>query len=223
LTRPAGALPTLACLRLACLAVTLLVASCTTPPIPRSTPDDKIVYVIGRDWHTDIALPVDDIAGPLAVLEQQFPGVKVLTFGFGERQFLINRETDFATMLAALLPSRSALLVTALRASPEQAFGARNVVALRVSRAGLSLIEAAIWREFEHTAAAEPVRLADGPYPGSVFYAATDTYDGLFTCNTWTVETLQTGGLPVAATGVLFAGQVMGAARWISTQQATAP
>jgi hypothetical protein len=113
--------------------------------------------------------------------------------------------------------------VTALRASPEQAFGARNVIALRVSRAGLDRIEAAIWREFEHTPAAEPVRLADGPYPGSVFYAATDTYDGLFTCNTWTAEILQTGGLRVGASGVLFAGQVMGAARWISSQQAAAP
>ena len=179
--------------------------------------------MIERDWHTDIALPVEDIAGPLAVLERHFPGVRVLTFGFGERQFLINRETDFITMLAALLPSRSALLVTALRASPQQAFGARNVVALRVSRAGLDRIEAAIWHEFEHTPTAEPVRLADGPYPGSAFYAATDTYYGLFTCNTWTAETLQTGGLPVGAIGVLFAGQVMGPARWISTQQASSP
>jgi len=209
--------------RLACLALILLVAACATPPVPPSAPDDKIIYVIGRDWHTDIALPVQDISGPLAVLEQHFPGVRVLTFGFGERQFLIDRETDFATMLAALLPSRSALLVTALRASPEQAFGAQNVVALRVSRTGLDRIEAAIWREFEHLPADEPVRLDDGPYPGSAFYAATDTYYGLFTCNTWTAETLRTGGLRVAATGVLFAGQVMGAARWISTQQAAAP
>lgn len=209
--------------RLVCLAVILLVAGCATPPVAPSAPDDKIVYVIGRDWHTDIALPVEDIAGPLAVLEKQFPGVRMLTFGFGERQFLIDRETDFATMLAALLPSRSALLMTALRASPERAFGARNVVALRVSRDGFDRIEAAIWREFEHTPAAEPIRLADGPYPGSAFYAATDTYYGLFTCNTWTAETLQTGGLPVTAAGVLFAGQVMGPARWISTQQANSP
>jgi uncharacterized protein (TIGR02117 family) len=217
------ALPKWARLRLGCLAVTLVVAGCATPPIPLPAPDDKIVYVVGRDWHTDIALPVEDITGPLSVLTTSFPGVRVLSFGFGERQFLIDRETDFVTMLAALLPSRSALLVTALRASPEQAFGARNVVALRVSRAGLERIEAAIWREFEHTPAAEPVRLADGPYPGSVFYAATDTYYGLFTCNTWTAATLQTGGLPFTVLGVLFAGQVMGPAHWISTQQAVAP
>ncbi len=210
-------------IRIACLAFALLLPGCATPPAQQSAPDDKIVYVIGRGWHTDIALPVEDIAGPLAVLERDFPGVRVLSFGFGERQFLINRKTDVITMLAALLPSRSALLVTALRTSPEQAFGAGHVVALRVSHAGLARIEAAIWQEIERTAANEPVRLAEGPYGGSVFYGATGTYDGFHTCNTWTANVLQVGGLPVAASGVLFASQVMGAARWIRTQQAAAP
>ena len=223
MTRLAGAMPTRVSIRIAGLALALLVAGCVSPPVPGAASDDRIVYVIGREWHTDIALRVEDIAGPLAVLEQHFPGVRMLTFGFGERQFLINRETSLITMLAALLPSRSALLVTALRASPEQAFGAQHVVAIRVSRAGLERIEAAIWREFEQTPPAEPIRLADGPYAGSVFYAATGTYDGFFTCNTWTAETLEAGGLPVAATGVLFASQVMGAARWIRSQQAVAP
>ncbi len=218
--RLAGAMRTVAWVRSACLALALAAGGCATAPVFQPAADDRIVYVIGRDWHTDIALPAEDIAGPLAVLERQFPGVQVLTFGFGERQFLMDRQTDSGTMLAALLPSRSALLVTALRASPEQAFGARHVVALRVSRAGLARIEAAIWREFELAPTAQPVRLGDGPYAGSVFYAATGTYYGLYTCNTWTIETLQAAGLPVAASGVLFSGQVMGAARWIRSQQA---
>jgi Protein of unknown function (DUF2459) len=202
-----------------CLALALLLGACAAPIVP-SSPDDPIVYVIQRSWHTDIGLPVEEIAGPLATLEKPFPGVRFLTFGFGERQFLVNQRKDFGTMLGALLPSRSALLMTVLRASPEQAFGSDNVVVLRVSPAGLAEIEAAIWREFELTPSSEPRKLADGPYAGSAFYAARDTYDGFFTCNTWTAETLLTGGLPLAATGVLFSGQVMGSVRWISTQQA---
>ena len=126
-------------------------------------------------------------------------------------------------MLSALLPSQSALLMTALSATPERAFGHKNVVVLHVSRAGLDRIEAAIWREFERSAADEPILLADGPYPGSVFYAARDTYWGLYTCNTWTAETLREGGLPIPAAGVLFAGQVFGTATWISRQQQAEP
>lgn len=178
--------------------------------------------MIERGWHTDIGLPVNEITGPLTTLERDFPGVAVLTFGFGERQFLVNRKTTFGAMLNALLPSRSAVLMTALRATPQAAFGTSNVVVLSVPRAGIVRIEAGIWHEFERSDGV-PIPLAEGPYPGSVFYAARDIYDGLFTCNTWTAETLRAGGLPIPSAGVLFSGQVMGSVRWIAAQQARSP
>lgn len=203
--------------RLVVLCLGLWVAACSAPqPTASPTPEGPFVYVIERDWHTDIGLPVEEIAGPLAMLEKQFPGVRVLTFGFGERQFLVDRETSIGAMLHALLPSRSAVLMTALRTSPQAAFGAPNVVTLAVSRAGLDRIEASIWQELERSPAGEPVLLAEGPYPGSVFYAARDTYDGLFTCNTWAAGTLRAGGLPISSSGILFSGQVMSMARWIA-------
>ena len=102
-------------LAFACLA--FLMAACSVPESAPS-PADAVVYVIGRGWHTDIGLPVEEIAGPLATLEENFPGVRFLTFGFGERQFLVNRKKTFGTMLAALLPSRSAVLLTALESEP---------------------------------------------------------------------------------------------------------
>ena len=205
-------------LALACLV--LVLAGCSLPR--RAAPSgDAVVYVVDRGWHTDIGLPVATIAGPLAVMAARFPGLRTLTFGFGERQFLLTRQTTFVGMLTALLPSPSALLITALRTSPQEAFGPRNVVVLHVSSAGLERIEARLWRDFQLSAADEPVSLADGPYPGSVFYAARGTYDGFFTCNTWTSETLRSGGLPMPTAGVLFSGQVMGLARWISASQGT--
>jgi len=206
----------------ACLATVLVITSCSAPQ-QAAAPDDAVIYVIGRGWHTDIGLPVEEIAAPLSVLETGFPGVRFLTFGFGERQFLVNRQQNFGAMLSALLPSHSALLMTALRTTPDVAFGQENVVVLHLSRAGLLRIEASIWREFELSPDEKPLRLAEGPYPGSVFYAARTTYDGLYTCNTWTAATLRTGGLPLPLTGVLFAGQVMGMARWIAARHAPSP
>ncbi len=204
--------------RLVCLLAAALVAACSAPiPIPAT--NDAVVYVIRREWHTDIGLPVEEISGPLKILENPFPGVRFLTFGFGERQFLVNHEKGFGAMLGALLPSQSALLMTALAAPPEKAFGSQSVVALRLSRAGLYRIKVALWQELELSAAGEPMLLANGPYEGSVYYAARDTYYGLYTCNTWTAEMLRAGGLPIPAAGVLFAGQVMGAASWIGAHQ----
>lgn len=202
--------------------VPLLLLCACTPPIGRlPPPGDAIVYVIERDWHTDIGLPVAEMTGPLAALAQRFAGVRFLTFGFGERQFLLARQPTLAETLRALLPSSSALMMTALSVTPEAAFGAQHAVLLRVSRDGIARIEAAVWQELEKSPAGEPVVLADGPDPGSVFYAAQGTYDAFDTCNTWTVEMLNTGGLPVPTAGVLFVGQVMRMARSIAAQQAS--
>jgi uncharacterized protein (TIGR02117 family) len=202
----------------------LWLSACATPAPSLSglaPPAGAVVYVIDRGWHTDIGLPAAEIAGPLATLERSFPGVRFLTFGFGERRFLLSRRATLGGMLRALLPSRSALLMTALRATPEAAFGRQHVVALQVSRGGLQRIEARVWQELERAPAGMPEVLADGPYPGSVFYAARGTYDAFATCNTWTAAVLRSGGLPMPAVGVLFAGQVMGAARRIGARQAS--
>ena len=204
------------------VATALLLGGCSIPipPLPSLEPgDEATVYVIERGWHSDIGLPVDELAAPLSTLTQRFPGVRFLTFGFGERQFLLSRKATLGGMLSALLPSRSAVLMTALAADPAAAFGAPHVVVLQVSREGLARIEDAVWQELEKSPDGEPMLLADGPYPGSVFYAARDTYDGLYTCNSWTMTMLRTGGLPVPTAGVLFVGQVMDAVRAISARQ----
>jgi hypothetical protein len=174
-----------------------------------------VVYVIGRGWHTDIGLPVAEISGPLAALERPFPGVRFLTFGFGDRRFLLNRDRSPLAMLAALLPGSGAMLVTALNTTPQAAFGAGNVVPLHTTPDDLARLQARLWREFDHDPDGLPVMLTRGPYPGSLFYAASATYSGLYTCNTWTAAIARAGGLALPAGGVLFAGQVMGMARWI--------
>ena len=89
-------------------------------------------------------------------------------------------------MLAALLPSESAILLTALRASPIEAFADQKVVTLQLPRNGVEQIAALIWDGLEKTADGPPVRLGDGPYVGSVFYASSETYSAFHTCNTWT-------------------------------------
>lgn len=197
----------------------LALARCAAP-VPVDPGGEAIVYVIERGWHTDIGIPVQEISGSLAAMEAGYPGVRYLTFGFGERQFLVDREHGILTTISAVLPSKSAVLMTALAASPQEAFGEANVVTVHVGQAALDAMEANIWREFELQPDGRPVFLASGPYPGSNFYAGRNTYAGYFTCNTWTAETLRAGGLLDSSRGVLFSGQVMGLARRIAARQA---
>jgi hypothetical protein len=130
------------------------------------------------------------------------------------------RNEGFAEMLGALFPSKSAILMTALRAPPTEAFADHQVATLRVSQEAVDRIGTLIWQELEKTADGSVVRLADGPYAGSVFYASSETYDVFHTCNTWTALLLRDGGLPVNPHGVLFAGQLMQQVAQIAAMQA---
>jgi uncharacterized protein (TIGR02117 family) len=177
----------------------------TAGPVPRG---EATVYVVGRGWHTDIGLPVDEVSGPLASLESDFPGVRFMVFGFGEREYYMRRDEGSGEMLAALLPSKSAILMTALNAPPTEAFADHEVVVLHLPPNDVARIVARLWDGLEKHADGSAVRLANGPYIGSMFYASNETYDGFHTCNTWTALVLRDGGLPMN-THVLFAGQVM--------------
>jgi uncharacterized protein (TIGR02117 family) len=179
-----------------------------------------VVYVVFRGWHTDIGLPADEIGGPAGgTLRHRFPGARYLVFGFGERTYYRSSRPAFGDMLLALLPGAGAILVTALNATPAEAFGSGNAVELRLTPSGLDGIARFLSASLERDATGLR-RIADGPYPGSEFYATPVTYSAFYTCNTWTAEALRQAGLPVFPTGVLFAGQVMDAGRRLAELQA---
>ena len=201
------------------LCLGLLGGCAALPPVPNG---EARLYVVGRGWHTDIGLPVDEVHGPLASLEQGFPGVRFLVFGFGERQFYMAHEEGSAEMLGALFPSPSAILMTALSAPPTVAFADYQVVELRLPQSGIDRIAARIWDGLEKAPDGTARRLADGPYPGSVFFAGAETYDAFHTCNTWTALVLRDAGVPVN-THVLLADQVMQQVERIATVQAQMP
>ncbi|MBL6457482.1 DUF2459 domain-containing protein [Belnapia sp. T6] len=207
--------------RVLLLLLLLLPACVAAPPAsPVSGPAVAEIQVIGRDWHTDIAVPADDPRLPpvLAAVARDFPGVRHLVFGFGDRAWLLGRDASPLGMLRALLPGAGAILVTALARPPEEAFGPANVVTLPVSRAELDRLEAFLAASID--APGRPgdrlVPLADGPYPGSLFHPSPVIYSATRTCNTWTAEALAASGLPVSANGVLLAGQVMARARRVA-------
>jgi uncharacterized protein (TIGR02117 family) len=195
-------------------------AGCAAMPIDAPVPDGTAtVYVVGRGWHTDIGLPVEQVSGPLASLEHGFPGIRFMVFGFGERAYYMGRDEGSLETLGALFPSKSAVLLTALNAPPTEAFPAEQVVTLRLPRERFDKLADLIWRALEKTADGSAVRLADGPYAGSVFYASSEIYDAFHTCNTWTALLLRDAGLPVDPHGVLFVGQVMRQAAAIAAVQ----
>ena len=84
---------------------------------------------------------------------------------------------------------------------------------LAIAKPQLDALEGSLASYFATDPAGQPLRLADGPYKGSAFFASDATYDALHTCNTWTAEILRAGGYPVSTAFVIFAHQVMAQAR----------
>jgi Protein of unknown function (DUF2459) len=194
------------------LCVALLLAACASVrPQPRTEPTtvaaSATIYVIRRDWHIDVAFAVDELAPPLSALTSQFPGVRYLVFGFGDRRYLRSRDRRFPNMVAALWPGPGLILLTALSAPPAQAFGDREVIALRVSPEQSLTAQAGIWSTLA-TANEGPQFDGPGPYEGSLYLAASVNYSALHTCNTWAAQILRSAGLAVKSRGVVFAGQL---------------
>ena len=50
-----------------------------------SAPGSEVIYVVSGGWHTELALPVEALGGPLAALKPDFPGARYLVFGWGAR------------------------------------------------------------------------------------------------------------------------------------------
>lgn len=167
------------------------------------------IYVIAGGWHTELALPVGLIRGPLASLTHGFAGAPYAIFGWGARGYYMARNPGLGDLLRAARPGPAVMLVIPLWVSPVQYVGAGNAVALRVSQGGLEGLLRFVWGSLAKDRNGAPYQAGAGPYPHSVFYAAAGDYDLGHTCNTWTALALHAAGLPVTAAGVVFAGQLL--------------
>jgi uncharacterized protein (TIGR02117 family) len=189
--------------------------ACTTlqpAPAPMLDPVVTTITIVERGWHTDVCIERDEVGVEFEVFAQEFPGARFLCFGFGERRYVMTRENTVLETLSALVPSQAALLLTVLRNGPAAAFGPDNVIRIGVSDAGLAGLRSYLKESVQVDSAGRPMRLGDGPYPYSLFFAATGTYDALYTCNTWTADAMRSAGLQVDD-AVIFAAGVMRQAR----------
>jgi uncharacterized protein (TIGR02117 family) len=199
---PLTSLPTRRILAVWLTASVLPACQNSSPPsVRQSARPDATAYIIASGWHTDIALPVSAITGPLQSVTHDFPSARYLRFGWGERDYYMARQPTTVDALRALFPAPAVLLVTPLDRAP----AGSKIFAIDVEASRLADF---IWAGFEVATGGTPARLGAGPYSGSVFYASSGTYRATYTCNTWTADTLRAGGIPVHSAGVVFASQL---------------
>jgi hypothetical protein len=206
------------------LAMAASLSGCATPPpSPPSGPVATRITVAVADtgWHTDVCIRREDAGAWLLTLPQQPAAARFLCFGFGDKKYMVDHDHSlFATLLSGL-PSDAAIVMTPLPDAPATFFGAENVIDVGISRAGAAGLADYVRASIRADAAGKAERLGDGPVPGRLFFAATDLYGGLNTCNTWTGTALQAAGLKIRD-GALFASDVTDQVKAIAAAQAEA-
>lgn len=178
------------------------------------------IFVARRGWHIDIGFRTLDVQAPLASLSAQPVRSQYVFFGFGDRHYLVANNKNFPGLLAALWPGAGVVLVTMLAAAPDAAFGHEHVIGLTVSSDAAQAAQAFVWDSLLKENGV-PLFYRNGPYEGSLFFAATPEYSAVHTCNTWAAEVLRAAGLPVHSRGVVFAWQLWSQTRRIDETLAT--
>jgi uncharacterized protein (TIGR02117 family) len=194
----------------------VLILFWTSGPSAAST-----IYVARRGWHIDVGMDVADLADSLEATATHLPGARYVFFGFGDRHYLAAKKHNAPVLLSAMWPGGGIVLVTALSASPGEAFGASHVTSLTVSAEQMQALRSFIWASLEtqHGALLEPL---PGPYEDSLYFIATAKYSALHTCNTWAAQALRATGFRVHTAGIIFAGQLWRQVRRLEREERAA-
>jgi hypothetical protein len=180
------------------------------------------LYVVRRGWHIDVGFAANDLEGPLKAVSGQFPEAHFVTFGFGDRRYLQVHNPAFPNMLAALWPGDGLMLTTALRDTPQQGFGATQVVELLLTPSQATAAQRSIAAAFS-LQDGRPQSDGPGPYEGSAYWRSSLRYSAAYTCNTWAAQVLASAGLPLPVHGVVFAGQLWRPVRRLAGLPAVRP
>jgi hypothetical protein len=129
-----------------------------------------------------------------------------MSWGFGARDFFTSASPGLREFLAALTPGPAAI-VAAPHAEPE------DLVAIPVGTAALEAIRGFLADEVARDGNGHPRRLQGGSRAGATYYEARRFYSLAYTCNSWTMDVLAAGGIPVRSRGILTAADAMAEAR----------
>lgn len=202
------------------LAAIILVSACSPAihPCPPATSGD-VAYVIAQGWHTEIALPVEELGKNMQFYKTIFPGARVIMFSYGKKTFITAPAQSFSEYILGPIPGPAAINVVGIRVTPDKAYSPEDVITLALPAGGREALSEYLWRDLAKDAAGKPEMFGQSKNPQGLFYLATSGYSLTHTCNSWTIGALQAAGLPVSPDGVIFSNQAINQAGLLAEKQ----
>ena len=168
------------------------------------------ISVLDHGWHTAIVVRRAEVDRAFWPEVDDFPEATFVEVAWGDREFYMARPaTPWLAIKAAFLASGSVLHVVGFSAPVTPYFEESEVVELRLSRRGFDAMTRFIHEEYQRDREDRALRLEQGLYGSSWFYAARSRYHLFNTCNTWVARALSTAGLAVTPFGVITANDGM--------------
>ena len=178
------------------------------PPCPPPS-SGNIVYVVSQGWHTELALPVNELDGDLRSLSDIFPGARVLLIGYGKKTFMTAPAQTFSEYMLGPVPGPAVIHVVGLSVLPREAYPQADIISLSLPGDSKRALSANIWDDLLKDDSGKPKIVTRSKDPDGLFYAARSQYNLFHTCNTWTTDMLERPGLPLSSSHIVFSAQTM--------------
>jgi uncharacterized protein (TIGR02117 family) len=205
-----GCLPVAAAILLtvACQPSPAVVSASAERPAPVA--GGGAVYVTSNGWHTGIVVARTSLHPGSIPEAADFPDAPYLEFGWGDADYYPAPRPTLGMALGATLGANPAIVhMAGLPAHPGQVHRKAEVVELALSPDGIHRLVSYLDATFARAGARRIPASAPGLYSFSRFYPAIGEFNLLNTCNTWTARGLAAAGLPVEASGVVSAEDLM--------------
>jgi uncharacterized protein (TIGR02117 family) len=188
--------------------------------ICRAAPDDIRIRVTNNGWHSGIVVSRADLA-PGAIPEAaDFPQANDLQFGWGNAEYYPTPNPGWGlTLRVALQRSPAVIHLAGLPGPAHEIFPTVEIVELRLTRDGFRRLLDYINASFDRRGESRASVSAPGLYAFSQFYPATGTFHMFNTCNSWTAGGIAAAGLPIQASGIWRAEDLLSELRRIAAAQ----
>jgi len=183
--------------------VAALLGGCAAPALPTcASGQSGAAWIVDHGWHTEIALRAEDAGPPLAYYRAIFPQARYFLFGFGKLSWVLDEGGPVIEVLRAPLPGAGVVKVTALTATPAEAY-TDPVLEVGLPPGGPARIAAGIAGTIARGPGGEPKLATPAQIDGSFFYVASRTYTMDDNCNTWVARQLHRAGVALRPGSVL--------------------
>lgn len=191
-----------------------LIVGCATPRaelFPPDSSDREIeIWVVSHGWHVGLVLPNDSSFQSRIPPGFHAPDHTWTEVGWGDRKYYTGEQRGLWGMIrGALWPTASVVHLAAFSHPVEQEFRGYDKHRVLITSEGYDLLLSYLNRTLQKDSDGNLIKLKDGLYADSKFYASDRKYYLPRTSNTWAARLLREAGAPITPWISVTSGRVM--------------